>query len=323
MSTPASTHPRLSLVIPAFNERESVGELHAQIQKALCDEPHEILFVDDGSTDGTAEVLDELEASDASVRVIHLARNHGKSAAYMAGFAAARGEIIVTLDADLQDVPAEVPRLVAALDEGADLAVGWKRERLANEPHKKLPSLLYNSAKGLLFGLRIHDSNCGLRAMRREAAQFLRLHGDHYRFIPELLHQAGFRVVEVPVRHRRRRHGKSKYGPGRFVTGLLDLLSVRFITGFGGRPLHFLGSIALALLASGALMELYVLAMKLSGSTFRTHLAALIIGVMLLVVGVQLLAIGLIGEMLAEHREPPQPAIRPSRHKSARKGPAR
>lgn len=295
---------RTSMVIPVYNEACSIQLLYeelnpilteiAQSNKADC----EVIFVDDGSTDSTAEEVSALAATDSRVKLIRMRRNRGKSAAYSAGFAASQGDIIITLDGDLQDDPAFIPKLLAKLQQGYDLVVGWKQNRLENEPVKTLSSRIFNSLKSLFFGLKLHDSNSGFRVMRSAVARSLQLHGDLYRFIPELAARQGFRVTELPVIHRRRRFGASKFGPGRFWTGLLDLLSVRFLIGFVHKPLHFFGTIGLFPLLSGLALEAYVLLRKLLGSRFQTHLAALIIGVLLIMIGVQLIAIGLIGEMI-------------------------
>lgn len=289
---------RYSVVIPAFNEAESVAELLTELKRALPTDA-EFIFVDDGSYDGTGTKLDELAKTEPRCRVIHLQRNFGKSAAYSAGFEQAQGDIVITLDADLQDDPAELPKLLARLSEGYDLVVGWKLGRFGNEPGKTMPSRLFNWLVYLLFGLRLHDSNSGFRAMRRAVAQSLELYGDLYRFIPELAHQRGFRVTEVGVQHRRRKYGRSKYGVSRFWTGVLDLLTVRFITGFTRKPLHFFGTLGLVPLLLGCGIELYVLIRKLLGGTFQTHVAAIVIGVLLITVGIQLIATGLVGEMIA------------------------
>lgn len=309
------TLPRHSVVLPVFNEAASLDRLHRELVRATRDIEGgwEFVFVDDGSTDGGGEWLAALAERDTRVRVLRFAFNAGKSAAYTAGFAEARGDIVLTLDTDLQDVPAEIPRLLEQLEAGADLVVGWKRERLQNEPTKKLPSMVYNAIKNRLFGLHLHDSNSGFRAMRRPVAAGLRLFGDRYRFIPELAHLAGHRVVEIPVTHRKRRHGHSKYGPARFLTGLLDLLTVRYITAYAHRPLHFFGVVAAVPIAAGVLLELYVLVQKLAGSTFQTHVAAISVGALAIMVGMQLLATGLVGEMISDRHATSNFKVR-SRH---------
>ncbi len=295
---------RYSVVIPARDEQDSVAELHRELAAVMerLGGDFEVIYVDDGSTDATPERLAAVVRSDPRARLIRFRANYGKSAAYSAGFAAASGEVVLTLDSDLQDDPAEIPNLLAALDEGFDLAVGWKQHRLENEPAKTLPSRVFNFVKRLVFGLRLHDSNSGFRAMRRAVAAALELRGDNYRFIPELAHFAGFRVTERPVAHRRRRFGHSKYGVTRFWTGLLDLVAVGFITRYARKPLHFFGTLGLVPLLAGVGLEAYVLVRKLGGSRFSEHLAALIVGVMLILVGLQLIATGLVGEMVAAGR---------------------
>jgi len=289
-----------SVIVPAYNEAESLDELCRELLPVLegLGGPFQVIVVDDGSYDATPDLLRDLARRYPAVQPVRLRRNSGKSAAYTAGFEKAEGETIITMDADLQDNPSELPKLLARLDEGFDLALGWKQGRLENEPSKTVPSRLFNSLVYLFFGLRLHDSNSGFRAMRRSVAAGLELYGDLYRFIPELAYMRGFKVVEVGVGHRRRKHGRSKYGPKRFWTGVLDLVTVRFITGFTQKPLHFFGTAGLFPLLVGVGLEIYVLVRKLSGDQFREHIAAIIVGVLLVVVGVQLIATGLIGEMI-------------------------
>lgn len=295
-----------SVVIPVYNEEESVGVLHAELQRVLptLSGEWEIVFVDDGSRDGTWKAIEALVTRSPATRAIRLHRNLGKSPAYVAGFQAARGSVIVTMDGDLQDDPRELPRLLRKMEEtDADLVVGWKHGRERNEPHKKLPSAIYNAMKRRLFGLSLRDSNSGFRLMRREVAEGLQLYGDRYRFIPELAHLQGSKVIECRVRHRPRKFGTSKFGPTRFVTGALDMISLRFLTLYSRRPLHFFGGISLVPFVLGGGLELYVLAQKfLFESTFRTHMAAIVVGVLFLMVGVQLLSIGLVCEMLTAQR---------------------
>lgn len=295
---------KYSVVISAYNETESVEELYQEVVSALepLGETFEILFVDDGSTDGTGDRLAGLARRDRRVRLISFVRNFGKSAAYSAAFRSARGDVVVTLDADLQDDPAELPKLLAKLEQGNDLVVGWKMQRLENEPRKTVPSRVFNTLLQWSFGLDLRDSNSGFRVMRRAVAQSLPLYGDMYRFIPQLAFSKGFRVTEEGVSHRRRKYGESKYGPRRFWTGLLDLLTVRFITRFSQRPLHFLGTMGLLPFALGVLLEAYVLVLKLTGETFQTHIAAIVVGVMLMLLGFQCIVTGLLGEMLSAQR---------------------
>ena len=304
---------RLSIVVPVYNEIESIGELQAEIVEVVgaTGMTWELVYVDDGSNDGSSAKLDQLATGKPNVRVLHLNRNWGKSMAYMAAFGALGGELVATLDADLQDDPHEIPAMMGRLDQGFDLVIGWKQGRLDNEPLKAIPSRFFNGLVGALFGLRLHDQNCGFRVMRRPVADALELYGDIYRFIPQIAHVKGFRVTEQGVNHRKRRFGKSKYGAKRFWTGLLDVLTVRFITAHAQRPLHFFGTLGLVPLALGMVLESYVLVEKLQGGTFQTHVAAIIVGVLLLVVAFQCIISGLIGEMLtAQQRLRPELAIR-------------
>lgn len=292
---------RHSVVIPAYNEVESIREIHARLVPVLesMDGGWEIVFVDDGSTDGTGAALDEVAGSDERVVVIHHPRNFGKSAAYSAAFQEVRGDFVYTLDADLQDDPTELPRLLAAIEAGSDLVVGWKKGRMQNEPLKRIPSGVFNWLMTSSFGLHLKDSNSGIRGMRREVADSLVLYGDIYRFIPQLAHGAGFRVTEIPVQHHPRVHGHSKYGPKRFWTGLLDLVSVRFLTRYREKPTHFFATAGLVPLLLGVGLEFYVLAMKLMGDKFQEHVAAIIVGVLMVLVGVQAVAVGLIAELIS------------------------
>lgn len=292
--------PSLSAVIPVYNELESIERLHNELTAALdaTGRTYEILYIDDGSTDGSDRAIAELADNDQACRAYRLHHNRGKATAYRIGFRESRGRVLITLDADLQDDPAEIPSLLDTLDRGHDLVVGWKRGRVRNEPLKALPSKIYNTAKAAIFGLRLKDSNCGFRVMRAEVARAIDLYAGNYRFLPELAHHQGFRVGEAPVHHRPRLHGKSKYGPGRFVAGVLDLLNVTLLASFAYRPLYFFCAIGAVPLVLGIGLEAYVLAMKLAGSRFQEHVAALIIGVMLILLGIQLLSTGLIGELV-------------------------
>lgn len=296
----AEPAPRLSVIVPVYNESGSLDELYAELTVVLdgMGESFEVIYVDDGSTDSSGEHLATLAAVDPHVRILSFQRNRGKSAAYTAAFAAARGEVLLTLDSDLQDDPHEIPNLLFRLGEGWDLVIGWKQQRLENEPSKALPSKVFNGMSSWLFGLPLHDSNCGFRVMRRTVASRLVLYGDLYRFIPQLAHVAGFRVCELPVNHRKRLYGVSKYGPRRFWTGLLDLLTVRFITHYAERPLQFFGTLGLPPAVLGLGLEAYVVLAKLMGDTFQMHVAAIIVGVLLLIMAFQCMVTGLIGEML-------------------------
>ena len=249
----------LSVVVPVYNERDSlvqlVDELQAGIRSSVSS--YEIIFVDDGSTDDSWKKIEELAAREAVVSGIRLRRNFGKAAALTAGMKVATGNLILMLDADLQDDPAEFPALLQQIQAGYDVVNGWKQRRL--DPwHKVYPSKVFNGLVGLMTGLRLHDHNCGLKLFRAEVAQEVQIYGELHRFIPVLAHSRGFRVTEVGVNHRSRQHGHSKYGMRRFLRGLLDLLTVTFLTSFGRRPQHALGTIGLGFFTVGILGLMYL-----------------------------------------------------------------
>jgi glycosyltransferase involved in cell wall biosynthesis len=242
----------LSIIVPVFNESESLGQLFEEISRA-CDAariPFEVIFVDDGSSDGSWGRIQELCGRHASVSAIRFRRNFGKAAALTAGIGASRGTLLMFMDADLQDDPAEIPRFLARLEEGSDVVNGWKRRRL--DPwHKVYPSKVFNWMVGRLTGLKLHDHNCGFKCFRAEVADEIRLYGELHRFVPVLAFARGFRVTELDVNHRPRQFGYSKYGFRRFTRGFLDLLTVKFLTGFGQRPQHLLGTLGLICFALG------------------------------------------------------------------------
>ncbi|MEE9162216.1 MAG: glycosyltransferase family 2 protein, partial [Candidatus Neomarinimicrobiota bacterium] len=248
----------ISTVVPVFNEEGSLQQLHEEISAALPAEGrHEILFIDDGSTDDSKGVLRGIAERDSRVRVVTFYRNYGKAEALAAGFEAATGDAVVTLDADLQDDPAEIPGLVALLSEGWDLVSGWKKER--QDPlSKRLPSRLFNFTVRLATGVPIHDSNCGLKAYRAPVVKNLEVYGGLHRYIPALAKYKGFRVTEKVVRHRPRLHGKTKYGAARYLHGLLDLFTVLFLGRYFQRPLHFFGLVGLSLMGAGLGISIYL-----------------------------------------------------------------
>lgn len=246
--------PTLSIVVPVFNERDSLVQLQSELRAGVkaCVSRFETIFVDDGSTDDSWQIIRELAASEDGISGIRFRRNFGKAAALTAGMQQASGELILMLDADLQDDPAEFPALLRQIEAGFDVVNGWKQRRL--DPwHKVYPSLVFNWMVGRMSGLHLHDHNCGLKLFRREVAAEVRIYGELHRFIAVLAHARGFRVTEVAVNHRPRQHGHSKYGVRRFLRGLLDLLTVTFLTGFGRRPQHALGTVGIAFFAAGFL----------------------------------------------------------------------
>jgi dolichol-phosphate mannosyltransferase len=293
----------ISIVVPLHNEERSVALLYDELRSALepLGEEWDVLFVDDGSTDGSFAALTRLHDAEPNVRVIRLRRNFGKAAALATGFANARGDRVVTIDGDLQDDPAEIPRLLVKLDEGFDLVSGWKQKR--RDPlRRRLLSRIFNWATGRMSGLRLHDMNCGLKAYRAEVVRGLRLYGELHRFIPVLAHYRGFRIAELPVNHRPREHGRSRYGIERYVRGFLDLLTVSFIGRYRHRPLHLFGGLGLILGLLGFATLLYLTVVKLMGHAIGER-PLLTLGVLLVVVGLQFFSLGLISEMLTSQHE--------------------
>ncbi len=277
--------------------------LFEELQAALepLGQPWEAVFVDDGSTDGSFAALTRLHSAHGNVRVVRLRRNFGKAAALAAGFAQAEGDVVVTIDADLQDDPAEIPRLLAKLDEGFDLVSGWKAHRRDPLTRRAL-SRIFNWVTGRVSGVRLHDLNCGLKAYRAEVVQGLRLYGELHRFIPVLAHYRGHRIAELPVNHRPREHGRSRYGLERYLRGFLDLLTVSFIGRYRYRPLHLFGGLGLALGTLGFAVLVYLTVVKLGGHAIGQR-PLLILGVLLVVVGLQFFSLGLISELITSQHE--------------------
>jgi dolichol-phosphate mannosyltransferase len=302
------------VVVPVRDEEHTVEPLYAELVAAL--EPlglaWEVVYIDDGSTDGSFGALTRLHAADERVRVVRLRRNFGKSVALAAGFANARGELVVTIDGDLQDDPAEIPRLLARLAEGFDLVSGWKVDR-RDPPTRRTLSRLFNIAVRAVSGLHLHDVNCGFKVYRAEVVRALPLYGELHRFLPVLAHQAGFRVGELPVRHRPRRHGRSRYGIERYLRGFLDLLTVSFMGRYRQRPLHLFGGLGLALGGGGFGILVYMTVLKAAGRGIGSR-PLLMLGVLLVLVGTQLLSLGLVGELVTSHHEQRRVGDRTSRH---------
>jgi glycosyltransferase involved in cell wall biosynthesis len=289
----------LSVVVPVLDEAASLPALYRELAEVLegLQQSCEVIFVDDGSRDQSFQILEKLHRQDDRVRVVQLRRNFGKAAALSVGFTHARGRIVATLDADLQDDPAELPRLLAALEEGLDLVSGWKVNR--QDPASKVwPSRLFNAVTGRLTGLRLHDFNSGFKAYRRAVVEEVRLYGELHRFIPVLAARRGFLVGEIPVRHRARQFGRSKYGASRFVRGALDLLTVLFLTRYTRRPLHLFGGLGLLSLGVGLLASLYLVALWVSGVRPIGNRPLLAFGVLAILVGIQFVSLGLLSELV-------------------------
>jgi dolichol-phosphate mannosyltransferase len=293
----------ISVIVPVHDEEENVEPLLTELADALVplETAWEVVFVDDGSTDSTFARLTRLHELHEQVRVVRLRRNFGKAAALAAGFSEAAGDIVVTIDGDLQDDPAEIPRLLAKLDEGFDLVCGWKARR--RDPlSRRVPSRIFNAVAGRMSGLRLHDMNCGLKAYRAEVVHGLRLYGELHRYIPVLAHYRGFRIAEIPVNHRPREHGRSRYGVERYLRGFLDLLTVTFVGRYRHRPLHLFGGFGLLLLAAGFAILAYLTVVKIGGAAIGGR-PLLILGVLLVVVGMQFLSLGLLTELITSHNE--------------------
>ncbi len=289
----------VSVVIPVLDEVDSVVPLTDKVISVLEQTglSHELIFVDDGSTDGTRDRLVALHEDKPQVKVVELRANFGKAAALQAGFLRVRGEIVITMDGDLQDDPEEIPRFLAAFDEQkVDLVSGWKRDR--QDPlSKTLPSKLFNYVTGLLAKVKLHDFNCGFKAYRREVISQLNLYGELHRYIPVLAYYKGFRVGEIRVKHHSRRFGKSKYGFDRFWKGFVDLVTVLFLTKYTRRPLHLYGMFGLLASFVGALILIYLTALKLQGHPMSQR-PLLFLGILLMIVGIQFFTTGLVAEMI-------------------------
>ena len=289
----------VSVLVPVKDEEESVRELATRVTAVLdrLGRSFELIFIDDGSGDGTVQRIREAHAMDSRVKLVRLRRNFGKAAALSAGFDQCRGRIIITMDGDLQDDPDEIPRFLEMLEEkDLDLVSGWKHQR-RDPASKRLPSLVYNWVTRRVAGVDLHDFNCGFKAYRREVLEQISVYGELHRYIPVLASRRGFTIGEIPVNHHPRRHGVSKYGWDRLYKGLLDLLTVLFITRYTRRPLHLFGAAGLVFLALGFGINLY-LAILWVGGAYLSNRPLLLLGVLLMLLGIQTLTTGLLGEMI-------------------------
>lgn len=305
----------LSIIISLFNEAESLPELYDWIRRSLDGKyNYELIFVDDGSTDGSWELVrsfaEKGKAAEApDVQAIRFRRNYGKSAALFNGFEAAKGRVVVTMDADLQDSPEEVPAMVAMIDSGQwDIVSGWKQHRQDNKLTKNLPSKLYNATARRVTGIKLHDMNCGLKAYRNEVVKAVEVYGDMHRYIPFLAKNAGYsRITEVPVHHQKRKYGKSKFGMDRFVHGVLDLMSLWFLGKFGKKPMHFFGATGLLTFFIGCIMVLWIIIRKLifqgNGLPYRmvTDQPLFHLSIAMLIIGMMMFCTGFICEMVSRN----------------------
>jgi glycosyltransferase involved in cell wall biosynthesis len=300
---PASRSRTLSVVVPLLNEEATLEQLYRELEEALAPTKleWEVVFVDDGSTDGSYRELVRLHAAHLNVRVVRLRRNFGKAAALAAGIEVAAGEVVVTMDADLQDDPAEIPNLLAKLDDGFDVVSGWKCDR--HDPFvRRFVSRIYNTATRLATGVKLHDMNCGLKAYRAEVFEHVQLYGERHRFVPVLAHHLGFSVAELPVNHRPRSNGHSRFGIERYLRAPFDLLTIVFMGRYRHRPLHLFGGVGVIASVAGAAILVYLTIDKIGGAGIGGR-PLLLLGVLLVVVGIQFLSLGLIGEMLTGHHE--------------------
>ncbi|MEZ4442113.1 MAG: glycosyltransferase family 2 protein [Polyangiaceae bacterium] len=300
-STPLDRRPAtlpLSFVIPGLNEAESLPELARSISAVAKElgQEHEIIFVDDGSTDDTWQVIAGLREELPSVRGVRLRANFGKAMALSAGFARARGETVFMMDADLQDDPKDIPKFLEAIAGGLDVVVGWKVNRL-DPANRKVLSRIFNGTVGLVTGVRLHDMNCGFKAFRREVIQTIPIYGDLFRFIPVLAKWQGFSVGEVPVNHHARKYGRSRYGLERILRGFFDLMSVVFLTRYSRKPMHLFGLIGLLLSVAGFGICTYLTVLWFMGEAIG-HRPLLMLGVLCILLGIQFVSMGLIGEFL-------------------------
>ncbi len=292
----------LSVVIPLFNERDNLEPLHRELDRVLnsIGRSYEILFVDDGSIDGSDAVLRRIKDADPHVRVIRLARNTGQTAALQCGLEHSTGETVIAMDGDGENDPHDIPKLLAKLDEGYDLASGWRTERWKDSAlSRRMPSIAANALISRITGVRLHDYGCTFKAYRGELARSLRLYGEMHRFVPAIAAEQGARIAEVEVNFRPRRAGSSKYGPGRIVRTVLDLMTVKFLSGYSTRPIQVFGLIGLALGALGGLWTAVLVFEKVFLGARLANRPALLLAILLVVVGVQFISLGLLGEMLA------------------------
>ena len=301
----------ISIVISLFNEEESLPELVAWIEKVMNSEgyKYEIIMVDDGSRDGSWKLIKEFSQKNPSVRGISFRRNYGKSAALFHGFKAAEGRVVITMDADLQDSPDEIPELYRMIvEEGYDIVSGWKKQRFDNKLTKNLPSKLYNWTARKITGIKLHDMNCGLKAYKNEVVKNIEVYGEMHRYIPYLAKNAGFeKITEKPVQHQKRKYGVSKFGLERFVNGFLDLISLWFLSTFGKKPMHFFGFTGLVMFIVGGFMTVWVIAEKLiqqgRGLDFRpvTEQPLFYLALLAVILGFQLFLAGFICEMISRN----------------------
>jgi len=290
----------ISIVVPVYNEALNLRRLFDWIKIVLDKTKYEVIFIDDGSTDRSYEIMKLLQKNNKNIRIIRFQKNFGKSAGLMAGFDAVKNDIVITMDGDLQDDPREIPRFIAKIKSGYDMVSGWKHNR--KDPlGKTIPSRLFNSLATLLTGVRIHDFNCGFKAYRKNVVKNVRLYGELHRYIPVLAAIKGYRIGEIKVLHHKRKYGKSKYGFSRLLRGMFDLITVTFFLKYAQRPLHFFGSIGVVSFAFGFIGGLYLVFLKLIGQSISNR-PLLVLVVLALILGGQFISLGLLAELIIRNR---------------------
>lgn len=295
----------LSFVIPVLNEADSLRQLYREIRANLGAHTAEVIFIDDGSTDESFAIMQSLAESDHDVKVIKFRRNFGKAAALQKGFDIAAGELVFTMDADLQDDPKEIPAFLDKLAEGYDLVSGWKKKR--RDPlHKRIPSKVFNSVTASTFNLKLKDYNCGFKAYRRTLVKELSIYGEMHRYIPALAHSLGFKVGEIAVQHRARQFGKSKYGIERYLRGFFDLMTVKMVTQYVKSPLYLFGRIGLLSTLAGTIITVYLALLKLFWGMPLSNRPLLFLGMLLILGGLQFISLGLISELIINRVSPAQ-----------------
>ena len=299
-TAPPAETPKISIVIPLYNEEESIPHLVEALDAAIANygQPAEVIIVDDGSRDNSFKLLKEYAARDPRFTIIRFRRNFGQTAAFAAGFAQARGEVVITMDADLQNDPMDIPLLMAKVDEGYDIVSGWRKDRQDRWLDRKLPSMMANRLISNVTDVKLHDYGCSRKAYRTEVLRHVHLYGELHRFIPALASQVGATVTEVPVNHRSRQYGSSKYGISRTVRVMLDLINVWFLGTYSTRPIHVFGTLGLSSMAFGVLIGLYLSFIKIFLGESIGNRPLLLLAVLLVVIGVQLVTMGLLGEMI-------------------------
>ena len=301
----------VSVVIPVLNEKESLPELVGELEHSLSTySAWEVLFIDDGSSDGSTEWIADLCTKNSNFKLLQFYRNYGKAAALSEGFKVATGEYIITMDADLQDDPAEIPNLISKLSDGWDLVSGWKKTR--HDPlNKTLPSKVFNFVTRLMTGVKIHDFNCGLKGYKQAVVKSIEVYGGRHRYIPALAGQQKFKITEIVVNHRARQFGETKYGGSRMFHGFFDLITILFLNRYTQQPLHLFGMFGIGFLNVGFIVECFVLYFKYAlGEPFSKHMALLMFGIMFIIIGIQFFSIGLLGELMTRSTQGQENRIR-------------